>query len=199
MEYWAAMTNVPILRSAFSLAGYMLRWFRRGIFYLKDPCALALALIRTAKMKMFCEQFGNFSGNNNIFYANGVKIYGYSNISIGERVSFGGNVYLMGHDRIEIGDDCMFAYGVIICTATHDYQFPIMNRSYVTKPVKIGSNVWCGLNSIILPGITISDGSVIGAGAVVTKDVPKNAIVAGVPARIIGIRKIKELESSCKE
>lgn len=58
-----------------------------------------------------------------------------------------------------------------------------------TAPVTIGNDVWIGMRSIIMPGVNIGDGSVIGAGAVVTKDVPAYAIVGGVPAKVIKYRK----------
>ena len=55
----------------------------------------------------------------------------------------------------------------------------------IPKPIKIGKNVWIGSNAAVLPGVTIGDNAVIGAGAVVTKDVPANRIAAGVPAKVI--------------
>ena len=152
------------------------------------PVEYSSAMLKTMKIRLLCRHFGGFS-DNNILYANGVKIWNYRRVSIGERVSFGGNVHLMAYDDITIGDDCMFAYGVIVATATHDHRVPIMNKSYLTKPVVIGSNVWCGLNSIILPGVTIHDGVVVGAGTVVTEDIPMNAIVTGPPARVDRFRK----------
>ncbi len=157
----------------------------RIIYYTKSNVKALLALVRAVKIKVMCNHFGSFSDHDNILYANGISIVGYRNVSIGERVSFGGNVKIFAYDRVEIGDDCMFAYGVIINTATHDYHQSIMNSTYINKPIKIGTNVWCGINSIILAGVIIGDGSVIGAGVVVTRDVPPNSIVTGAPTYII--------------
>ncbi len=95
---------------------------------------------------------------------------------------------LHADDVIEVGDDCLFAYGVNVITAGHDYNAPLMRKKIVRKPVRIGSNVWIGVNALILPGVTINDGAVVGAGAVVTKDVSENAIVIGSPARVIKYR-----------
>ena len=65
------------------------------------------------------------------------------------------------------------------------------------KPVTIEDNVWIGGKSIILPGITIHEGAVIGMGAVVTKDVPKGAVVGGNPAKILKYRNIKKYDELC--
>lgn len=157
---------------------------KHGRRMLKSPFLSARAVYRAMRMKRRCLFFGGFA-NDDPFYALGLTIRYYENVSIGHRCSFGGNVVLNAYDRIEIGDDCMFAHGVVVTTATHDYAVDVMNRSFIKKPVRIGSNVWIGVNAIVLPGITIGSGAVVGAGAVVTKDVPENTIVAGNPATAI--------------
>jgi acetyltransferase-like isoleucine patch superfamily enzyme len=157
--------------------------------YTKNPIKTLKSIPKYLHMRISCKSFTGVFAANDIKYALGLKIVKHNNVSIGERCSFGGNVVLHSYDKIEIGDDCLFAYGVNVLTASHDYTVDIMNRSYLSKPVKIGSNVWIGVNSIILPGVTIEDGAVIAAGAVVNQNVPTNAIVGGVPAKIIKYRK----------
>jgi maltose O-acetyltransferase len=153
-----------------------------------SPFRSLAALYRAIRIKVFCRSFGSFAGGD-IFYSLGVTIRYYENVSIGHRCSFGGNVVLTAYDTIEVGDDCMFAYGVVVTTATHDYTAETMNTTFIRKPVRIGSNVWIGVNAIVLPGVTIGNGAVVGAGSVVTKDVPENAIVVGIPATILKYRK----------
>ena len=165
--------------------------FRNLKKLINNPIKAVKAYYITNKIRRKTVFFGSFAANN-IFYSLGLKITKFSNVSIGYRCSFGGNVVLHSFDKIEIGDDCMIAYGVNITTATHDYNVEIMNKTYITKPVKIGSNVWIGINAIILPGVTIGNGAVIGGGAVVTKDVPEYAIVVGNPAKILKYRSIKQ-------
>lgn len=120
-----------------------------------------------------------------------------ASIYIGKRVFMNGN--LISAQRIEIGDDVMISWGVTI--VDHDshsisfskrsedvtnWQIGKKDWSHVKiSPVKICDKVWIGFNSIILKGINIGEGAVVGAGSVVTKDVPAWTIVAGNPARII--------------
>ena len=110
------------------------------------------------------------------------------NLRIESNVSFGGNVFLGTAGPISIGEGSMIAYGVVINTSTHDYNSHPMWAKRIDRPIKIGKFVWIGAGAIILPGVIIEDNAVIGAGSVVTANVPKGAIVVGIPARIIKYR-----------
>ena len=85
---------------------------------------------------------------------------------------------------IEIGDDVLIGQQVVIATLNHAFE-PYKRGDMFPSRVRIGNRVWIGAHATICPGVTIGDNSVIGAGAVVTKDVPENTVAAGVPARII--------------
>lgn len=111
-----------------------------------------------------------------------------NDISIGENVSFGGNVYLHADGLIEIGNNTMIGYNSTIHTSTHNYNDHPMWAKRIDKPIKIGNHVWIGANVFIHGGVIIEDYAVIGAGSVITKNVPKFAIVAGNPAKIIKMR-----------
>ncbi len=120
------------------------------------------------------------------------------NVSIGER-TFVGRSHLVCHSNIIIGDDVLISWGVtIVDHNSHSIAWPgrtndvlnwkdgIKDWSVVNRaPVIIENKVWVGFNAIILKGVTIGEGSIVGAGSVVTKDVPPYTIVAGNPARII--------------
>ena len=107
----------------------------------------------------------------------------------GNRVTFGKNVFinhsaiLSASGGIEFGDGVMLAPGVKIATINHDYN----NRHtiYSYGKVLIKKNAWIGLGATITPGVTIGENAVVAAGSVVTKDVPHNAVVGGVPAKVI--------------
>jgi acetyltransferase-like isoleucine patch superfamily enzyme len=91
-----------------------------------------------------------------------------------------------GHGGIELGEDTQIGPGVTITTTQHDYDEPGLPEIF--SKVTLGKSVWVGASSTILPGISIGDNSVVGAGSVVTKDLPPNSIAAGVPAKIIKMR-----------
>lgn len=111
-------------------------------------------------------------------------------IDIGARTTIGFNTMLYASNGIVIGADCMIAPFVYIVDSNHGIRRgTTMNRQPVeTAPIEIGSDVWIGAHSVILKGVTIGAGAVIAASSVVSKDVASNAIVAGVPAKVIGER-----------
>lgn len=120
-----------------------------------------------------------------------------SGILIGNNCHFNYGCYLSGTGGLAIGDNCLFGPGVKILTGGHkfnDIHVPIVKQGLTTAPVSIGNDVWVGAGAIILQGIKIGDGAIIAAGAVLTKDVLSKNIVAGIPAKCIGIRGVKANE-----
>jgi maltose O-acetyltransferase len=111
-------------------------------------------------------------------------------ISVGSGSGLGINCKVRG--PLEIGDDVMMGPEVLIMTSSHKFDridIPMSKQGDLPlKKVVIGSDVWIGARVIILPGITIGSGSIIGAGAVVTRDIPPFSVVGGVPARILKTR-----------
>ena len=85
---------------------------------------------------------------------------------------------------ISIGDGALIGHNVVLATLNHD-QNPANRGALHPAPIVIGRNVWIGANAVVLAGVTVGDGAIIAAGAVVTKDVPPNTVVGGVPAKII--------------
>lgn len=110
----------------------------------------------------------------------------------GAHVHFGNNVYanfnltLVDDTDIYVGDKVMFGPNVTVATAGHpiDPELRYQAMQY-NIPVHIGENVWIGANAVVLPGVTIGDNSVIGAGSVVTKDIPANVVAVGNPCRVL--------------
>jgi maltose O-acetyltransferase len=109
--------------------------------------------------------------------------YGY-NIFTGENVFFNFNCTLLDVMSIRLGVNVLFGPNVQIYTATHPVD-PGERRKGLeyAKPISIGNDCWIGGSAIILPGVTIGDRSIVGAGSVVTKDVPADSVVEGNPAR----------------
>jgi maltose O-acetyltransferase len=119
----------------------------------------------------------------------GAVFYDASKISVGEDSIIGENAVLDGRDKLIIGNHVDIASEVMIYNAEHDINDE--NFKAVTAPVEIGDYVFIGPRAIILPGVKIGKGAVVAAGAVVTKDVLEFEIVGGVPAKAIGVRKLK--------
>lgn len=106
------------------------------------------------------------------------------NLHIGRRVFINSGCKFQDQGGIYIGDDVLIGQNVVIATLNHLLE-PSQRASMVPKPVRIGNRVWVGANATLLPGVTIGDNAVVGAGSVVTKDVPENAVVVGNPAHIV--------------
>lgn len=109
-----------------------------------------------------------------------------TNISLGKKVFFNFNCVVLDVMPVIIGDYTLFGPAVQIYTATHPLDAAERRRGLeAAKPITIGRDVWVGGGAIICPGVTIGDRSVIGAGSVVTKDIPADVIAAGNPCRVI--------------
>lgn len=106
------------------------------------------------------------------------------NTKLGKRVFINSCCRFQDNGGIEIGDGTMIGQGTTIVTLNHDLN-PATRLTATPKPVKIGKNVWIGASCTILPGVTIADNAVIGAGSVVVKSVPENAVAVGNPAKVI--------------
>lgn len=177
---------------------YYINTLERAIFYLLYYCFARHLPISYRPYALFSKQirywickhlFSECGKNVNIEH--GADIGTGRHIKIGDNSGIGVNCWVRG--PVEIGKDVMMGPEVIILTYNHRYDrldIPMRLQGHMpAKKVVIEDDVWIGTRAIILPGVHIGKGSIIGAGAVVTKDVPPYAIVAGNPARIIKYRK----------
>ena len=111
--------------------------------------------------------------------------YGY-NIHLGDRVFFNFNCVVLDVTQVTFGSRTLFGPNVQIYTATHPMNYKERASGLeAAKPIKIGEDVWVGGSAVICPGVTIGDRTVIGAGSVVTKDIPADVFAAGNPCRVI--------------
>ena len=115
------------------------------------------------------------------------------NINIGKNVFINSGCQFQDQGGIVIGDGTFIGHNVVLATLNHGIS--LKNRcNTFPKPILIGNNVWVGASVTITPGVKIGDGAVIAAGAVVTRDVPSNTIVGGIPAKLIRALTLEELQ-----
>ena len=110
--------------------------------------------------------------------------YGY-NIVCGDNVYFNVNCVVLDSAPVTIGSNVFFAPNVQLYTATHPLEADLRRTLENALPITIGDDCWIGGNTVLCPGVTIGKGSVIGAGSVVTKDIPENVLAVGNPAKVI--------------
>jgi maltose O-acetyltransferase len=111
--------------------------------------------------------------------------YGY-NIEVGENFYSNHNLVILDCAKVTFGDNCFIGPNCSFYTANHPINVEQRNEGLESAhPITVGNNVWFGGNVVVLPGITIGNNSVIGAGSVVTKDIPDNVVAVGNPCRVI--------------
>lgn len=115
------------------------------------------------------------------------------NIHVGKHVFINMGCKFQDQGGIFIGDGALIGHNVVLATLNHAMS-PNHRGTMVPAPIHIGKNVWIGSNATVLPGVTIGDGAIVAAGAVVTRDVPENTIVSGVPARVMRHLSQEELQ-----
>lgn len=121
------------------------------------------------------------------FYSN----FGGKHVHLGKMIYFNFNTTIVDDTHVYIGDYTMFGPNVVIATAGHPILPELREQGYqYNMPVKIGKNCWFGAGVIVVPGITIGDNVVIGAGSIVTKNIPDNCIAVGNPCKVV--RKVNE-------
>lgn len=106
------------------------------------------------------------------------------NIKIGKDVFVNSGCCFQDQGGVTLGDGCLVGHNVVFATLDHD-KHPGRRGDMTAAPIVVGKDVWIGAHATILKGVTIGDGAIVAAGAVVTRDVPPNTIAAGVPARVV--------------
>ena len=167
----------------FTIAQYILRLlnFLKPNF-IENKFNLIIDIFRCASWRLKLKRFGNDS-----FIHRGVVIHGSANVELGDRVAIGEYCYMWGNAGISIGDDTLIAAGCQITTLSHDDKALIYRKSSTAASISIGRNVWLGFGVKVMPGISIGPNSIIGAGSVVTRNIPANVVALGAPARVIRV------------
>ena len=131
--------------------------------------------------------FGRF-----VWLGHGTKIRCHEGlVEIGPKTVLGQECTISAYGRVRIGEQCVIADRAMFIDFDHgvvEVERPIRTQGIYTRDVVVGSNVWIGYGACILRGVHVGDNSIIGTNSVVTKDVPANAVVAGIPAKVIRMR-----------
>ena len=156
------------------------RWETDGPVFFGKRLQLQIAKRATVR-------FGRFS-----WIGDGTKIRCHEGeVVIGAKTVFGQECTVSAYKHVRFGEQCVIADRAMFIDFDHgvvDVERPIREQGIYKREVDVGSNVWIGYNACVLRGVRVGDNSIIGANAVVTHDVPANAVVAGAPARIIRMR-----------
>jgi acetyltransferase-like isoleucine patch superfamily enzyme len=127
----------------------------------------------------------------------GLELRSPENIEVGEGSIIGFDCILDGREGIKIGRHVNLSSGAALWTLQHDHRDPQFGA--VGGQIVVGDRAWISFRATVLPGVNVGEGAVVAAGAVVTRDVPAYAIVAGVPARVVGGRSPRELSYELRE
>jgi acetyltransferase-like isoleucine patch superfamily enzyme len=156
------------------------RWRTDGpVFFGSD---LELQIARRGRI-----EFGRF-----VWLGHGTKIRCHEGlVEIGPKTVLGQECTISAYGRVRIGEQCVIADRAMFIDFDHgvvEVERPIRKQGIYTRDLVVGSNVWIGYGACILRGVRVGDNSIVGTNSVVTKDVPANAVVAGIPAKVIRMR-----------
>jgi acetyltransferase-like isoleucine patch superfamily enzyme len=165
-------------RRLFTAAGW--RWKTSGMVFFGRRLELQVGRGGTIR-------FGRF-----VWIGDGTKIRCHEGIvEIGDKTVFGQECTISAYKRVRIGEQCVIADRAMFIDFDHgmtEVERPIRVQGIYKRDTVVGSNVWIGYGACVLRGVRVGDNSVIGTNAVVTKDIPANAVVGGVPAKVIRMR-----------
>ena len=156
------------------------RWVSDGPFFLGK--GLELKIEPRGQIR-----FGRF-----VWIGDGTKIRCHEGVvEVGAKTVMGQECTISAYQHVRIGEQCVIADRAMFIDFDHgivEVERPIRLQGIYKRDVEVGNNVWIGYGACILRGVSVGDNAVIGTNAVVTKDVPANAVVAGIPARIVRMR-----------
>jgi len=176
---------INILTRFYSLLPQSLRF--KKMARLRKKTGIIALVKRYALLKTLAKSVGD-----NVSVFPDVYLQNVQEMEIGNNVSFQPMVYIEAYGGVKIGNDVSLAEGASLFSVNHgfdDLNIPIKDQPLTALPIEIESNVWIGAKATILGGVKIANGTIVAAGAVVSKSTDKNSTVAGVPARTIKIRK----------
>jgi acetyltransferase-like isoleucine patch superfamily enzyme len=179
---YARLLGRYMRRRLFTPAGW--RWRTDGpVFFGRR---LELQIARGAQV-----EFGRF-----VWLGDGTKVRCHEGqVEIGAKTVMGQECTISAYRRVRIGEQCVIADRAMFIDFDHgvvEVERPIRLQGIYMRDVEVGSNVWIGYGACVLRGVRVGDNAIVGTNSVVTKDVPANAVVAGIPARVIRMREAPE-------
>jgi acetyltransferase-like isoleucine patch superfamily enzyme len=175
---YALLLGRYLWRRLLTPAGW--RWKTSGMVFFGSR--LQLQIKRGAEIR-----FGRFT-----WIGHGTKIRCHEGfVEIGDKTVLGQDCTISAYRHVRIGQQCVIADRAMFIDFDHsvaEVERPFREQGIYMRDVNVGSNVWIGYNACVLRGVTVGDNAVIGANAVVADDVPANAVVGGVPAKVIRMR-----------
>ena len=160
------------------------RWETDGLLFLGR--GLQIQIGKRGRMR-----FGRF-----VWIGDGTKIRCHEGeVIIGDKTVLGQECTISAYKHVRIGEQCVIADRAMFIDFDHgsvEVERPIRQQGIYKRDVEVGSNVWVGYGACILRGVRVGDNSIIGTNSVVTRDVPANAVVGGVPARVLRMREAPE-------
>jgi acetyltransferase-like isoleucine patch superfamily enzyme len=175
---YARLLGRYLRRRLFTVAGR--RWRTDGLLFLGRHLELQIA--RRGRV-----EFGRF-----VWIGDGTKIRCHEGVvEIGAKTVMGQECTISAYQRVRIGEQCVIADRAMFIDFDHgvvEVERPIRVQGIYKRDVEVGSNVWIGYGACVLRGVRVGDNSIVGTNSVVTRDVPANAVVAGIPARVIRMR-----------
>ena len=179
---YARLLGRFLRRRLLTRAGW--RWRTDGMLFLGR--GLELQVAKGAHI-----DFGRF-----VWIGDGTKIRCHEGVvEVGQKTVMGQECTISAYQRVRIGEQCVIADRAMFIDFDHgvvEVERPIRQQGIYKRDVEVGSNVWIGYGACILRGVRVGDNAIVGTNSVVTKDVPANAVVAGIPAKVIRMREIPE-------
>jgi acetyltransferase-like isoleucine patch superfamily enzyme len=189
LRTWRWMRENNMVNRHFALLGARFLWLklRHGKRFQTDGICFICPAVKFEIGKHAVLRIGRWS-----WVGHGSKIRVHEGeVSIGAKTVMGQECTISAYQHVEIGRECIIADRVMLIDFDHgvvEVERPIRLQGIYKRDVKVGSNVWMGYGACVLRGVSIGDNSIVGTNAVVTKDVPENAVVGGLPAKVLRMR-----------
>lgn len=179
--------------SAFSPEGFDkgAGFIKQAVWYFVNALLVRASWNPFMGMKIFLLRLFGARIGKGLVIKNNVTVKFPWKLEIGDDCWIGEDVWIDNLDRVSIGNDVCISQGAMLLTGNHDYT--VYNMPYRNAPIKINDGAWIGAQTVVCPGVTVENNAILTVGSVATKDMEANGIYQGNPAKIIRMRKFKDV------